>query len=468
MKNEITLDSLLASLGDGDGVVKEASEQVAPTTTQSVASTTAQELEKLLTKQAQEVNTEMSNPNQKGKAIADSVLALVKQAMDKSAENQVIQQTAAMQAQSSAGLQETPREGASITNTLQGIVAKGFATGAVRADALDEHMDNGADEGNGGLAPTYSSDGHPTAALPEGEDDDEVEKTAALITLVDNGVDFDTAVSLIKQAEEEILADEYENVKQAAVAGLIEEGMDIESAITLVKQAMYAEEAMAKQANAFTEGAKKYAGKAKEAIQHGWTATKANAAAAKASANQLWQGGAEGARKQALKDLATNPVVYGSAGALAAGGGAAYYMNKKAEIAALMDEGFSATEAVALVKEAEGKMEAFKEGAKAFGKKAIRNPMTSFKDARMYDKIYKDQVAKAGGKAPGKLQQAWDRTKIYADELGPNAALAGGVGLAGYGGYKAMSGEKQAAEAIGYLVDQGYSVQQALDILSNA
>jgi hypothetical protein len=78
--------------------------------------------------------------------------------------------------------------------------------------------------------------------------DDEVEKTAALIELVDQGVDFNTAVDLIKQAEAELLDEEYEQVKQAAVVGLLNEGMDIESAVQLVKIAMEVDSDLVKEA----------------------------------------------------------------------------------------------------------------------------------------------------------------------------------------------------------------------------
>lgn len=240
MNDKVTLDSLLASLED-NGLAKQASEAPqAKTATTSVGN----ELENMLSKQANEVN--LVNAHQKGQAIADQVVALLKQASE--AGNRVITETAAQVASSSAGLAETPREGNSITNTLQGLVANGIANGAVREDALDEHLDSGKDEGNGQVG-LHASDEHEINATHEGSEmDDEVEKTAALIELVDNGIDFNTAVDLIKQAEEDLLSEEYEQVKQAAVAGLLNEGMDIESAVQLVKVAMEVDPDMVKSA----------------------------------------------------------------------------------------------------------------------------------------------------------------------------------------------------------------------------
>ena len=245
MTQQISLDALLASFRDEPEVEKVASEKEPTQSTAEPVQTAERELEDLLTKQANEVNTDMSNVEQKGKAIADAVLGLVKQAMDGNA-NQVISQTSAQAATSSAGIAETPRQGASITQTLQGLVSNGLAAGAVRPEALDEHLDHGGDEANTGAAGAHmtSSDGHPTMAVSQ----DEVEKTAALVTLVDMGVDFNSAVEMIKVAEVELQAEEGEQIKQAAVAALVNEGMDIESAVVLVKQAMELDPELVKQA----------------------------------------------------------------------------------------------------------------------------------------------------------------------------------------------------------------------------
>lgn len=404
MNDKVDLASLIASLGSDEGVVKQASEQVAPQTTQSDVSDTAKDLEKILTKQANEVNTEMSNAKQKGQAIADSVMALVKQAMDGSeGANRVIEQTTAQAAQSSAGIAETPREGNSITQTLQGLVANGIAQGAVRADALDEHVDSGRDEGHGGNTTMHSSDENEIEAdeNEEAAEDDEVEKTAALITLVDNGVDFDTAVSLIKQAEEEILADEEEFTKQAAVAALLNEGMDIEYAVELVKVAMELDPELVKEAGK--------AGAVRKAVSN---AKVQGAGMLEAAKQKLYKGDA------AYFNIAGRKKIYGDA---AKAKQQVIKADRDVELANLLGN----------------------------GKSGIEN-------------FVREQGIK--GKAIAKQVGAGIRhgAQVY----GPAAAIAGGAAGTVGGGVYLATREKQAA-AIEYLLGEGYSVAQALDILDN-
>lgn len=222
MTQQFSLDALLASFVDEPEVEKVASEKETTQPSTEPVQTAAKELEDLLTKQADEVNTDMSNVEQKGRAIADAVLGMVKQAIEGG--NNVVVETAVQAAQSSAGQAETPRQGATITQTLKGLVANGLGNGAVRQDAMDENVDKGGDEASVGGAPAASND--------------EVEKAAAVSTLVQSGIDFDQAVDMVKVAAEQLEAEEGEQIKQAAVAALVNEGMDIESAVVLVKQAM--------------------------------------------------------------------------------------------------------------------------------------------------------------------------------------------------------------------------------------
>lgn len=66
---------------------------------------------------------------------------------------------------------------------------------------------------------------------------DAVEKAAAVSELCGQGMDFETAVSLVKQAEEAIFADAWEIEKKAAFDQLMEQGIDFDQAIALIKQA---------------------------------------------------------------------------------------------------------------------------------------------------------------------------------------------------------------------------------------
>ena len=239
MANSITtLDTLLNGLDiPGFGGVEKAASVAEPT---PQVDGVAKALEDHLNKQANEETPEMSA--QKGRNIAAGVLALVKKAMDaevaaEAGPNNVIAETDAMAASSTAGQQAIPKDG-TITQTLQAMLQTGLASGAVGPDQLYlNSIAAGSDEGNSpiGLA---SSDGRQINAIPAGGSMSvEVEKTAALVHLVDNGVDFDTAVNLIKQAETQINAEDFEQEKIAAVNGLMSQGYDIETAVALVKQA---------------------------------------------------------------------------------------------------------------------------------------------------------------------------------------------------------------------------------------
>jgi hypothetical protein len=66
---------------------------------------------------------------------------------------------------------------------------------------------------------------------------DEVEKAAAVSVLVENGVDFDNAVALVKRAEAELKADEDQQVKQAAFNELIAQGVSFSDAVAMIKSA---------------------------------------------------------------------------------------------------------------------------------------------------------------------------------------------------------------------------------------
>ena len=77
--------------------------------------------------------------------------------------------------------------------------------------------------------------------------EDEVEKAAAVSALCDVGMDFDSAITLVKQAEQAILEDSWEVEKQACVNQLMDEGLDFDTAVALTKQAeedLFEKEAM--------------------------------------------------------------------------------------------------------------------------------------------------------------------------------------------------------------------------------
>lgn len=268
MVQPISLDSLLQGLDvpGMTGVEKAASVAPAPE-----LSGVAKELEDHLTKQANEVSPDMST--QKGRNIAAGVMALVKRALDEGSmapagPNNVIAETAAQAASSSAGQQAIPKDG-NITQVMQAVLQNGLATGAVGPDQLYlNSIAQGQDEGNSPIG-LMSSDGHDINAVAPGASmSEQVEKVAALVHLVDNGVDFDSAVNLVKQAEQEIFAENYEQEKIAAVNDLMAQGYQIEDAVAMVKEAASLQQAGYAVRKAF-RGAKDSASGAYESAKSG-------------------------------------------------------------------------------------------------------------------------------------------------------------------------------------------------------
>ncbi len=238
-------------------------------------------------------------------------------------------------------------------------------------------------------------------AVPNQVPNEGVEKTAAVMSLVNSGFDFDSAVDMVKQAALAIQAEEQEQVKMATMNELLNQGVDFDLAVALVKQAGmptmagmkeavtglgakmqgYGTQAGAKlqglgakvqgygtQAGAQLQGlgakAQGYGNQAKD-----WA--NANASNASDAFGRLRAGTTPEhknllpgqmlrdavsplqARLQAAKELATNPLVYGGVGAagLAAGGAGAYALTreKQAAVDSLCQNGVDFDTAVGLV-----------------------------------------------------------------------------------------------------------------------
>lgn len=83
-----------------------------------------------------------------------------------------------------------------------------------------------------------NKEGNAESAVPNqvkvAEEQDAIEKAAAVSALVEQGVNFMDAVELVKQAAAEI---EFEMEKSAAMQALIADGVDFDQAVELVKQA---------------------------------------------------------------------------------------------------------------------------------------------------------------------------------------------------------------------------------------
>jgi len=258
--DSLTLDQLLAGSGlagnSTEPMVKQASQSQAPKVTSKVAA----DLEEHLTKQANEVSPTMS-PSQKGHAMAVQVMQLIKQAVDLgemnaagAAGNNVINETNSIAGMSTAGQQMQPLNG-NPNQVLQATLAQALASGAVHPDQLDLNvLHQGVDEGNGQMPIQDMAGQYDMNAVPSAQAQDNIEKVAAVATLIDNGIDFEDAVIMVKQAEQSILADEAEMVKRAAVNEMCAAGYSIEDAVYLVKEASAASETGSKVGNYIKEG----------------------------------------------------------------------------------------------------------------------------------------------------------------------------------------------------------------------
>lgn len=205
---ELSLDSLLEDLGASSAeetLTKEASE------TPSVAD----DLKNILTKTASE-NTEENI--MKGKDIAAMVLA----ELEKTASNNVIVEHDKMVADDDKRDELTPREGKTVTETAKALQARGAA--------------KGHSEQEGVVAEQEGKAGAPDAAVSS-----DLDKKAALDELMADGVDFEEAVALVKEASAELEAAADELEKAAAVEELIANGIEFDEAVALVKEASEAE-----------------------------------------------------------------------------------------------------------------------------------------------------------------------------------------------------------------------------------
>ncbi len=248
-------------------------------------------------------------------------------------------------------------------------------------------------QGAGGIGENQVPGGTPFSGAEA--QDPNVEKTAAVVALVESGIDFDTAVDLVKQAEVEIKAEAFEVEKQAAFGALIEAGVDFDTATNLVKEACEGIEKAAlsgagvgaaadkgaawiasKAKGAYAKGkglaetgylhglyakdkVKGIADKVGPAVKKEVSSVRGSAQLAKGQLKDVVMGTGGGAgytRLDAAKGLAKNKAVHYGAGAAAlagAGGYAAYQHQKKAAVDILMADGFDFDTAVQLVQDVE-------------------------------------------------------------------------------------------------------------------
>lgn len=318
-----------------------------------------------------------------GKALADALMEKLASAGDLTTTNGIPDgvvpnknqiDTAQLVAEQDATIKPMPTgDGIKNTGTINqifdAIVADAMGQGAA---SFDQVHSTGVSQAEGAV------EGH---AVPNQVQADNVEKTAAVMSLVNSGIDFDSAVDMVKSAAEELEFEEGEQIKQAAFADLIDQGVDFELAAALIKSASAVGPsigvarrgaravgeavgnlglgAKVEAARSAVQGA---AGTASSAVQGAAGTAKDWLQAEAANAGRNFRGlatgknplGAPGAysRMDAAKHLAHNRLVQGGAAAGVLGaGGAAYALGreKKAAVDSLVEAGVDFESAVDLV-----------------------------------------------------------------------------------------------------------------------
>ncbi len=208
----LSLDSLIESISvkdDANQMTKQASTVDATTELEQALSNNAGE-ETTMTKSAHELA---------GQSIAESILATI--GMQKQAENNVIAETATMKAEDDAKIKETPVAGKTVSEVAKALLERAGTEGKTH---VPEHVSQ-----------VVAAEG---GAQTEGRApiDSNLDKQASetLTALINDGIDFEQAVELVKEASLIMQADLE---KSAAVAHLIDNGINFEQAVELVKQA---------------------------------------------------------------------------------------------------------------------------------------------------------------------------------------------------------------------------------------
>jgi hypothetical protein len=250
-----SLDDLIARI--------ETKDEANQMTKQASAVDATTELEQALSINAGEDNTMTKSAHeQAGLAIADSILASL-QGLQKQAENNVIAETATMKAQDDAKIKETPVAGKTVSEVAKDLLARAGAEGkthvpehpaqVVAAEGgaqtegrapIDSQLDKQASETLSALI----SDGVPFEEAVELVKEASVmmqadlEKAAAVNALIDNGIDFADAVELVKQATLQEGNEAYTDLeKAAAVNDLVAEGYSLDDAVAAVNAAIAGE-----------------------------------------------------------------------------------------------------------------------------------------------------------------------------------------------------------------------------------
>jgi len=189
------------------------------------------------------------------------------------------------------------------------------------------------------------------AGTSTGLGQDSQEKSAALVALVNSGIDFEDAVDLIKRASDDLEQEEETQIKQAALNELMDQGVDFDFAVALVKQAglngiasKVVGQAHAYGTAAKAMGAKGVAGEIGAAARKGYAAAKGDVKTLR-NASQYTKEQVGDAAKSTAKRVGV------AAAGGAAVGGAAYAVGhkKKAAVDMLVENGVDFDSAIEMV-----------------------------------------------------------------------------------------------------------------------
>jgi hypothetical protein len=438
-------------------------------------------------KDNQEGTPEMAKEAELIEKIAQAVIEKLAGVEDLApAANQIQADTAQMVAQQDAIIQPTPGGEGTLNQILDAIVADAKAKGAISYDT--------------------AATGESAAAAEE--QDEQVEKAAAVSALVEAGVGFEDAVDMVKQAEVEIWAEEEGLAKQAALDELMIEGLDFDAALDLIKEAS--------DAGFFSVGIEKEAATLEGEYIPAGGGMVAKIAQPEAAAGPSMMGKLKGVLGTRAGKIGGAVAALGAAAAL---GRASKSQTKQAALDELMAEGVSFEDAVDLIKEASDKVSTG-ESTGAAGRMLSRGTLEGLGGSMlgaatrsralanaggligsahgMYasakntlkkrnPNVSRDDAALAAGKAYGRgyLESAGGALAGagagagVAHMLGKRMELAGGVGAAigGIGGLvhgaqaslkKSMNKHQEKKAAFDYLIEAGVDFEEAANLVKEA
>lgn len=291
----------------------------------------------ILDKQASEKEENFNMANRILEKLAEAVGAPdVGQVSGISAPNLAQANTLAQVAFDDSKIEGTPGTEGNVNAVLQNIVAKFQAKGAGSENLADGQI---AAEG-----------AQVTQGIQGGNE--EIEKAAAVAYLTDAGVDFNSAVDMVKEAE-------FNMEKEAAFEALTEAGFDFDTAVEMVKEAAdnFEGPEIGRGRRAYRtakEGVNELGRKISSSGAYKAVAGEAKNLSHEAGVLASRQVMPKGSRLGALKNLGGNRIVQGlaAAGALGAGAAAYNHYEKKAALDELVEAGYDFDTAVDLVKEA--------------------------------------------------------------------------------------------------------------------